>query len=52
MMTLEGGVGFGATKKLTLDVVVKKDMIKLNLSEHLDLDRAQWRKMIHLSDPN
>ena len=27
--------------KLTLNEVVKKDMIELNLSEHLALDRAQ-----------
>ena len=37
---------------LTLDAVVKKDMIGLNLGEHLALDRAQWRKMIHIADPN
>ena len=28
--------------KLTLDAVVKNDMIVLNLREHLALDRAQW----------
>ena len=27
--------------KLTLNVIVKKDMISLNLGEHLALDRAQ-----------
>ena len=40
------------TPKLTLDVIVKKDMIGLNLSEHLAFDRAQWRKMIHVADLN
>lgn len=30
--------------KLTLDVVVCKDMSTLNLSEHVTLDRAQWEK--------
>ena len=38
--------------KLTLDAVVKNDMIKLNLSEHLALDRTQWRKKIHVVDPD
>ena len=37
---------------VTLDVVVKKNMIELNLGEHLALDRAQWRKMIHVANPN
>ena len=27
-----------------LETVVKKDMLGLNLSEHLDLDRGQWHK--------
>ena len=34
--------------KLTLDVVVKNDMIGLNLSEHL---RAQRPKRIHVAGP-
>ena len=38
--------------KLTLDAVIKNDMIGLNLSEHLALDRTQWRKMIHVADLN
>ena len=38
--------------KLTLDAVVKKDMIELNLGEHLAIDRAQWRKRIHVADSN
>ena len=38
--------------KLTLDTVVKNDIIKLNLGEHRALDRAQWRNMIHITDPN
>ena len=38
--------------KLTLDVVIKEDMIGLNLSEHLAPERAQWYKMIHVADPN
>ena len=37
---------------LTLDVVVKNDMIRLNPSEHLVFDRAQWHKWIHVVDPN
>ena len=40
--------------KLTLDAVGKNDMnmIRLNLSEHLALDIAQWNKIIHVDDPN
>ena len=38
--------------KLTLYTVVKNDMIELNLGEHLALDRVQWRKRIHVADPN
>ena len=38
--------------KLTLDAVVKNDMIGLNLSQHLALDRIQWCKRIHVVDPN
>ena len=34
------------------DVIVKNNKIGLNLSEHLALDRVQWRKMIHVADPN
>ena len=37
---------------VTLDVLVKKNMIELNLGEYLALDRAQWSKMIHIADPN
>ena len=37
---------------LTLDVVVKKDISGLNLSQHLAIDRSQWRKRIHVADPN
>ena len=37
---------------LTLDVVVKKDMSGLNLSQHLAIDRSQWRKRIYVADPN
>ena len=36
--------------KLTLDAVVKNDMIKLNLVEHLVIDRAQWHKKIHVTN--
>ena len=38
--------------KLTLDAVVKNDMIGLNFSEHMGFDRAQWHKKIHIADPN
>ena len=48
MTTLEEG----GEPKLTLDAVVKNDMIGLNLNEHLAVDRAQWRKRIHVAHPN
>ena len=38
--------------KLTLDAVVPKDLSLLGLSEQAVLDRSQWRKMIHVADPN
>ena len=38
--------------KLTLDAVVKKDMMGLNSSDHLALDRAYLHKMIHVAEPN
>ena len=37
--------------KLTLDAVVRKDMNMLGLSEQVALDRAQWKKRIHVADP-
>ena len=37
--------------KLTLDTVVRKDMNMLGLSEQVALDRAQWKKRIHVADP-
>ncbi|KAI8572176.1 hypothetical protein RHMOL_Rhmol01G0177900 [Rhododendron molle] len=37
--------------KLTLDAVVRKDMSVLGLCERVAIDRAQWRKMIHVADP-
>lgn len=38
--------------KLTWESVVKHDMNIFNLSEHIALDRAEWRKRIHTADPN
>ena len=38
--------------KLTFDAVVKNNMIGLNLSKYLTFNRARWRKMIHVADPN
>ena len=38
--------------KLTLDAVVRKDLSILGLSVEAALDRAQWRKRIHVADPN
>ena len=37
--------------KLTLDAVIKNDIIGFNLSEHLTID-PQWRKRMYLADPN
>jgi hypothetical protein len=38
--------------KLTLDAVVRKDLSILGLSDEVAFDRAQWRKRIHVADPN
>ncbi|KAI8563836.1 hypothetical protein RHMOL_Rhmol03G0140100 [Rhododendron molle] len=38
--------------KLRLDAVVLKDMSLMGLIEQVALDRAQWRKRIHLVDSN
>ena len=38
--------------KLTLDVIVKNNLIEMNLSKYLALDRIQWRKMIYVADSN
>ena len=38
--------------KITLDAVVKEDMIGLNISEHLTSHRVQWSKRIDVADPN
>ena len=38
--------------KLTIDAVIKNDMIVLNLNEYLALDRVQWYKKIHVADSN
>ena len=38
--------------KATLGEIIKKDIIGLNLNEHLAFDRAQWSKRIHVIDPN
>ena len=51
------GIGYDSTRgrgrpKLILDVVVKNDMIGLNLSEHFALDGTKWHKRIHVADPN
>ena len=38
--------------KLTLEAVVMKDLSLLDLHDHVALDRAQWRKRIHIADTN
>ncbi|KAI8542874.1 hypothetical protein RHMOL_Rhmol08G0174000 [Rhododendron molle] len=37
--------------KLTLDAVVSKDLSIVDFCEQVAFDRAQWRKMIHVTDP-
>ena len=41
-----------SSPNLTLDAVIKKDILGLNLSQHLAHNKAQWLKMIHIVDPN
>ena len=38
--------------KLTSDVVVKKDMNLLDLTNHIVIDRSKWKKGIRIADPN
>src|SRR5450432_2740227 len=38
--------------KLTLDVVIRKDMSLLGLNEQISLERSQWKLKIHVADPN
>ncbi|MDR5650629.1 hypothetical protein QKW61_013705, partial [Staphylococcus nepalensis] len=48
-----GGNAIGrGIPKLTLDVVLRKDVILVNLSKQAAVDRVQWKKRIHVADPN
>ncbi|KAJ7976901.1 Retrovirus-related Pol polyprotein LINE-1 [Quillaja saponaria] len=38
--------------KLTWGAVIEKDMAVLGINENLVLDRYEWRKRIHIADPN
>ncbi|KAJ7946136.1 Retrovirus-related Pol polyprotein LINE-1 [Quillaja saponaria] len=38
--------------KLTWGAVIEKDMAVLGINENLVLDRCEWRKRIHIADPN
>lgn len=42
----------GVETILTLEVVVQIDLGFFNITEHNTLDRAQWRKWIHVANPN
>lgn len=44
-----GNAGGRGRPKLTWDAVVKKDMNLLSLTDCLD--QAEWRKMIHVAQP-
>ena len=52
MITLGRNAQGRRRPKLTLDAVVRKDLSILGLSNETTLDRAQWRKKIHVADPN
>lgn len=36
--------------KLTLEVMIRKDLHVINLNEEVALDRAPWKNMIHVVD--
>ena len=38
--------------QMTRDDVVRKDIKLLNLIEHIALYRKEWRKRIHIAEPN
>ncbi|KAI8568455.1 hypothetical protein RHMOL_Rhmol02G0200800 [Rhododendron molle] len=38
--------------KLTLDAVVHKNLSMVGLCEQVALNRTQWRKIIHIANPN
>ena len=38
--------------KITLIEVVKNDMLINNVTKSMTLDKIEWRKRIHVADPN
>ncbi|KAI8571499.1 hypothetical protein RHMOL_Rhmol01G0124500 [Rhododendron molle] len=51
MIALDSNATGKSRLKLTLDAVVHKDLSIVGLCEQVALDRAQWRKKIHVVDP-
>ncbi|GLS47117.1 hypothetical protein GCM10007884_51210 [Methylobacterium brachythecii] len=37
--------------KLTLETLLRKDMMEMNVTEAMAFDRAHWRQRIHVADP-
>lgn len=49
-VTVEGNTKGRGRPRLTSEVVVQKDFGFWIITEHDALDRAQWRKQIHVTD--
>lgn len=52
MVVVDGNTKSRGRPKLTLQLAVLKDLDFLDIRRHDSLDRAQWRKQIHVADPN
>mgnify|MGYP003703578239 CR=1 FL=1 len=48
---VEGSFRERGRPRLTLANIVNRDMDLLNLTNEMALDRAAWRRRIHVADP-
>lgn len=49
-VTLEGSIKGRGRPKSTLEAVVRQDLSLLDITKYDALDKAQWRKQIHVAD--
>ena len=52
LLTVEGDTKGRGRPKLTWSGIIRKDMSVCGLNEDIVHDRAEWRKRIHVADPN
>lgn len=52
MGRVEGSIMGRGSPKLTLQVVVQKDLGLLDITEQYALHKAQWKGRLHLAGPN